>query len=320
LRRLGLDPAVAVKLIVVSHWHDDHIAGAADIVKTCTGAKFACSVALNSKEFFQLVASGSRLMTDNGGVAEFASILKTIQERRPKGSRLEGVGPEWAIANSVLWRRNEVDGSTSALIEALSPSSSTQTLAQVELADTLKAIIGGPKRAIVAQRPNALAVVLRAEAGAHRILLGSDLEECGDPQRGWSAVVSGCSRPAPTGLSGIFKVPHHGSKNGDHPGVWSNLLHDNPLCVLTPFRKSALPRPEDVQRLKSKTTQLYSTAPIRGPAPPKREAMVERVQRAMLRDHRSLAGKLGHVRVRFDVQSPPASPVAVTLFGSASSL
>lgn len=317
---MGIDPAAAVKLIVVSHWHDDHIAGASDIVDACVKAKFACSAALRNQEFFELVLGGAHTMTEASGVSEFAAILQKIKQRHPKGIRPLSSGPEWAMANRVLWRREQSKGVPAALVEALSPSSSTLTLAHVEHAARLREMTAGPKRAVVAQQPNALSVVLRVEVGEHRVLLGSDLENCGDPQRGWSGVVADCRRAAPTGLAGVFKIPHHGSENGDHPGVWADLLHSNPVSVLTPFRKSGLPTPEDVKRLKSRTTQLYSTAPPRGPTPPRRDAMVERMQKAKLREHRCLIGNIGHVRLRFDVASSPNSPVGVALSGAASRL
>ena len=36
LAKVGVDPAEAVKLIVASHWHDDHMRGMAHLAHTCT--------------------------------------------------------------------------------------------------------------------------------------------------------------------------------------------------------------------------------------------------------------------------------------------
>src|SRR5882724_10511700 len=51
LELLGIDPEVAVKLIVSTHWHDDHVRGLASIYSRCTRAEFVCSDALKFDEF-----------------------------------------------------------------------------------------------------------------------------------------------------------------------------------------------------------------------------------------------------------------------------
>jgi glyoxylase-like metal-dependent hydrolase (beta-lactamase superfamily II) len=40
LERVGVDPAQSVKLIVASHWHDDHIRGLSSVLRSCVAAKF----------------------------------------------------------------------------------------------------------------------------------------------------------------------------------------------------------------------------------------------------------------------------------------
>src|SRR6516225_10111580 len=55
LEQLGIDVASQFKLIVVTHWHDDHIRGISQLLGVARSAIFACSAALNNEEFMTLV-------------------------------------------------------------------------------------------------------------------------------------------------------------------------------------------------------------------------------------------------------------------------
>lgn len=51
LERLGHNPAKAIKLIVATHWHDNHIRGMGRLVESGSSARFCCAGALRSSEF-----------------------------------------------------------------------------------------------------------------------------------------------------------------------------------------------------------------------------------------------------------------------------
>jgi metal-dependent hydrolase (beta-lactamase superfamily II) len=53
----------AVRLIVVSHWHDDHVRGLAEVVSSCPSATVCCSSALTQKEFLAHVLDYDKIMT-----------------------------------------------------------------------------------------------------------------------------------------------------------------------------------------------------------------------------------------------------------------
>ena len=60
LRRIGHDPASTVRLVVATHWHDDHIRGLTEVVRTCEAADFYCSSALRPTEVLTVIGdSGS---------------------------------------------------------------------------------------------------------------------------------------------------------------------------------------------------------------------------------------------------------------------
>ena len=50
LRGLDSDPAESVRLIVATHWHDDHIRGMGELVEVCKNAVFCCASVLGKRE------------------------------------------------------------------------------------------------------------------------------------------------------------------------------------------------------------------------------------------------------------------------------
>jgi hypothetical protein len=54
LNQLGVDVSRAVQLIVVTHWHDDHVKGISDVYDVCLSANLVISAALRHPEFLTL--------------------------------------------------------------------------------------------------------------------------------------------------------------------------------------------------------------------------------------------------------------------------
>ncbi len=312
LERLGIVPANAVKLFVVTHWHDDHTGGAAEVFRECVNATFFCSAALRSREFFEVVGIGGRAFEPDSGVKELKTMLGIIKSRAPAGVRPASVGPAYANANQCLWRAPTA-APVPVSVHALSPSPGAIQLALQEFARLIPAL-NAPKRRLVAQDPNQVAVVLHVEAGQHTALLGSDLETGTDVAAGWHAIVHSTARPQ--ARAGIFKVAHHGSQNADDRRIWSELLTPEVVAVVTPFRRMPLPKPTDLERIKSNARHAFLTAPVRGSAPPQRDAFVERMAKATARDRRLLEKPMGHVQLRVQMTRAGATPTA-TLFGAA---
>ncbi|MBI1894644.1 MAG: MBL fold metallo-hydrolase [Candidatus Rokubacteria bacterium] len=313
LANLGLHSEHSLRLIIVSHWHDDHIRGISSVLQAAPHAVIACSAALNSDEFFQLTAFSRRAMTEWPGTAEFEAVLAILEQRAPAGVRPAAIGPTWAVANQRLWQRSATGSIPSAEVYALSPSAAALTLAINGFADMLP--VAGPARKLVALTPNQAAVAVWIVFGSFNILLGSDLEASTNPLIGWHAIITSQARP--TGLAHVFKVPHHGSDDADEPAVWTTMLVPNPCAVLTPFIKgpSPLPRPTDISRLKARTNELYCTAAPKGWAPPRRDPAVERTLRETVRARRAISGPMGHVRIRAQHSAP--NSLQVDLFNGA---
>lgn len=305
LHTLGIDPAGTVKLIVATHWHDDHVRGLGAVLDACPGAAFSCSQALKSKEFLALTRrSASLLGKTSSGVDEFAHIVQILQER--------GMDPEWAIRDRLLWRRPDASPFPCE-IHSLSPSDAAITLAQNEIAKLLPE--EGPKRSVIMQGPNHTAVVIWIQLGEVHILLGSDLEETTDANTGWSVIVEANQRPQ--GRASMFKVPHHGSSNADQPRVWSEMLDEAPIAILTPFIRGSvsLPKSSDIERICQRTPHAFTTSAGVRRRSQRRSSTVERTIRETARRIHTALPSMGHVRVRGSTAD--RSDWTIELFGDA---
>jgi glyoxylase-like metal-dependent hydrolase (beta-lactamase superfamily II) len=81
LHQIGVKPIEAVKQVIATHWHDDHIRGLSKIIRECKSAEFVCSAALRSNEFLTITSAyAKRSMMKSSGVQEFYEII-----RRPQG-------------------------------------------------------------------------------------------------------------------------------------------------------------------------------------------------------------------------------------------
>ena len=315
LDRLGVDASRAVKLLVLTHWHDDHIRGAATIFQRTESAQLACSAKDHGEAFFQAVETARAARLKETGFDEMSELLRILIERRASGQRLESVGPIWAAEGMTLLRREGSGLRHPVQVVALSPSHATLTLALHELRGFLPRP-NGPERRAVRLTPNQRSVALLVQAGSRAALLGGDLEESSNPAVGWRAVVNSSVRPQQQ--CGIFKVPHHGSQNADNVDVWHKMLGVEPVACLTPFSKgrSPLPTAQDLRRLAQRTTHLYCTRPARGPRPRRRISAVERTMRQVARRRRTMEGPLGQIRVRGSVIDA-SSDLTIDLLGPA---
>ncbi|MFQ5472670.1 MAG: MBL fold metallo-hydrolase [Dehalococcoidia bacterium] len=299
LRQMGLEPARAVKLIVVTHWHDDHVRLLSDVVRECPETRIVLSTALRSEEFIALTrilgGHGVEDLPLGGGVRELASVIDALRARRHSDNT---DGPIWAIADRALWARRGTADVPAASIHALSPSDASVTRAIQAFGGLLPRQGARPHR-VSDPSPNHTSVVLWIHVGDKRVLLGADLEETGRPTEGWSAILNSTGRP--DGAAEVFKVPHHGSSNAHSDQVWDELLHgDQPVAVLTPWRLggNALPSEKDAARICQRTSRAYITTKHVRPRPIRRPRALERAIRDTVMSIQPAVLKSGRVTVR----------------------
>jgi beta-lactamase superfamily II metal-dependent hydrolase len=298
LEAIGVDIATRVKLVVVSHWHDDHIEGISDILLDADRAQFVCSAALNCREFATLLEANDyiKLVSHRSGVSEFSDVLEILKARKRSSTP---VGPDRLASEGKLIYRDEESHSE---IHSLSPSDDTITVANVQLAELL------PKKELIKRipsaSPNDLSVVLLIKTRGLHLLLGGDLETGTSERRGWQAVVASTCCPKVTGCS--YKIAHHGSDDSDFDGIWSSLLCDDPFAMLTPYIRGKTPRPSrnDIRRIQTRTQRAYCTRLPHGIRPPRRPK-VEGTIRQVARTRRAIPREPGHIRLRVPILGRP---------------
>jgi hypothetical protein len=312
LKSFQNDAASRIRLVVATHWHDDHVRGLSGILRASPQARFACSAALKTEIFMRLVAQSELALSGRSGVEEFASIYKLLLERADQSMPSDLVCPMYASENRQLLSLHGLERVFPIRLTSLSPADGAITLAYRQIAKLIPSA-GDPQRRILSQDPNHTSIAMWVEAGLRHVLLGADLENTERPGDGWIAVVSSFQQ---TGRAAIFKVPHHGSANGHCDEVWEKLLTQDPIAVVTPFPGAvALPKKSDVTRLCSLTSEVYCTIEGVG-KPPRRDASVERQIKQVAKKRRILQGRAGHVRIRWSATDAAAMPV-VDLFHGA---
>lgn len=311
LKKIDVDLSESVKLVIATHWHDDHIRGLAEIVRSSPNARFVCSAAIETKDFISLVKAYMRNILENKkGVEEFNQILEILNQRK--------VLPSVAVQDRLLYKASlNLNGElVEVSISSLSPSDYAVTASKTQIAELLE-LKKEPVRGLLPVDPNYASIVVIIRMKDKSILLGSDLQERGDDRTGWSVIVksSYCAR----NKSSVFKIPHHGSANAHHPDVWAQMLEDQVYAVLTPFnrvRGDGLPKQADVDRICSLTSNAFITSDNRT-RQIRREWTIEKTIREAGIKICQTEPPLGHVRLRSKMNT---GTWHVELFGNASSL
>jgi hypothetical protein len=284
LRTLQLNPNDVVRLVIVTHWDDDHIRGITKVVRECTQATVAWSAALTREDFLQLVFEEEQNAAGTGsGLDELRSVLRLSNGRRVAAKN-----------NTLLYPRPPRDGPS---VVALSPSEDSVERGIFELVERAT----GRPRAVSGRfrapdEPNAASIAASATSGEHALLMGGDLEASSNEDSGWDAVLT---HAAPQRAASLVKVPHHGSDDAHHAQMWDELVEPGAVAILTPFSNGNVhrPAPEDIERICTLGVDLYATA-----LPELTRAKLDHaVARAVKRSHGGDVMELrgwGHVRGR----------------------
>jgi len=295
LNKIGVNISNDVQLIVITHWHDDHIKGISRLVSACHSASVCFSAAMVRKEFLTLMAGFSgeySLVPDHtSGTKEMANTIKELKNRissRSTGSNY--MTP--VIAGRILLE----DSTDSITIRSLSPSDKSYHQA-IACFSSLIPRDNAERITLPSPKENHLSIVLWVSCNNATVLLGSDLEEVDDEETGWRAIINSSVRPE--GKAHLFKIPHHGSKTGHSDDVWNMMVEEDPLCLVTENTRGSysIPTPEDIARIKNYSSKLFSTSAPRQKLM-KRNNTVEKTLREMVKSRRSLGGDLGQIQVR----------------------
>ncbi len=224
---IGLDASTDVCAVVATHWHDDHIKGLSAILRACVKADFWYSAALTKGEFLAFLAVHDNQPTtlDRGGT----EMLKCLELMEEPGRKTKRLLEDTLVAD---WPASRLAHGHATRLLALSPSSKQFDQFLRMIGTELYELPLKAKTRLTAGR-NDLSIASVLEVGALSVLLGADLEHCQDPDLGWAAVIHNRSGKGPK--SAAIKVPHHGSAGAHHDQVWSELLAEDVVSVVTPW-------------------------------------------------------------------------------------
>jgi beta-lactamase superfamily II metal-dependent hydrolase len=268
LNKIGVNVAVAVKLIICTHWHDDHIQGISTILEFASSAKFCMAKVNDKQKFLQFVSLDYQKLekiASNTSTQEFNKCLKLIKNR--------SIGFKHASADKILLSKS-YHGKVIELI-SLSPSDQAVDRFDAEISSLITEF-GETRKKIVVDDPNDKSVVILIKAGNHRALLGADLEVTQEDNTGWNDIVN--NSQCLEGKVTYFKIPHHGSENGYHPKIWAKLIDPNSISSLTPWnRNNKLPDPNMLKVYCHHSRNLFMTSPITSNKPKKRDKEIEKI-------------------------------------------
>ena len=242
LQSIGVDVKTCVPLIVITHWHDDHIRGISKLVEECSSASVCLPIALSEREFLAFVGviQGTKPKNIRSGVSEIYGVYEALRQRSSR--------PIFAIANRSIFSQYGCH------IWALSPRDSVFASFLEDIAAVFPAA-GMENKISFTSGPNKVAVALLVRLEGQDIILGSDVE-----RSQWHDIVLDTNREQCDAT--VFKVPHHGSFNAHEIGVWNSMLRRDPIAVVTPWRLGGgeLPMRGDVSRICSLTSRAYATS------------------------------------------------------------
>ena len=296
LEERGIEPD-QIKLIVCTHWHDDHIAGISQLLGKYSDAIFSFARASDLKKFLQFVSLDYQKLNtsaSNSSTNEFNKCLEILRDskRQPK------------LANSDRLLYSVKEGNDSYEVWALSPSDKSSNLFDLEISKLITDF-GSPHKKLPKISANDRSIVILLKLNSEVVLLGADLEVKDDKDTGWNDIIFNSHVVKASNKARYFKIPHHGSENGFHKLIWEKLLESEPVGTLTPWnRNTKLPKQEMVDKYKAVTKNLFITSPVLvSKKPKKRDRKTEKTIREFNSTIRELKFQFGVVSSKLSHQS-----------------
>lgn len=310
LEKIGVDLAKSVKMIVCTHWHDDHIRGLSQLLDKCESAIFSIARATDRKKFLRLLGFDDRENKVKESVSSTREINKCLEILASRNLTIrEAIEDRLLISNDENGFKYEVF--------SLSPSDFVMDQFNGEIS-TLITEYGATNRKIIVESPNAKSIVLYLKINNLRILLGSDLEvDNNSNQKGWLRILD--FSQVINGKSSLYKIPHHGSENGNHDRIWSELLIENPISKLTSWnKKGKLPNKKMLAHIKANSQLSFITSTFHKlkAKPKSRDKDISKIIKKMKPSLEEVSYSYGQVRCRANILN--LNPIwSIELNGSA---
>jgi len=200
LEKIKVDLA-HVRLIICTHWHDDHIKGISEIFEACKNATFCFAKFSSLKQFFVFLGLGE---------LKGEKLSQSCTEEFNKCIDLINANGRKVVYSSIDRMVLKTDSNNGITI--LSPADATHDKFEKKLGELIK-IGRDPNRELLPRSPNHLSIATLLSIGQHYALLGADLEITTDKNEGWANIIENCNAIKSI-KSSFFKIPHHGSSTG----------------------------------------------------------------------------------------------------------
>ncbi len=288
LRDQNVDIETNVKLLICSHWHDDHIKGMSKILNECKNASFVMARPSDMKKFLLFVNLDHEKVSSSVSLSstdEFNSCMNILRSR--KGNFVNACQDRVLFCNTL----NDLNVS----VVSLSPSDLVINEYDSEISQLITDY-GSQNRKVVINTPNDKSVVILIKINNASVLLGSDLEVSNDERKGWMCILN-TSTTFSTKAS-LLKVPHHGSQNGFLKKLWDEKLCKDLTVTLTPWKKgvSYLPQQEMLSVFNGYSSNLYLTSQSSVDKPKERDRNIEKCIRKMNETLREIKFVYGYIR------------------------
>lgn len=308
LKEIGVDVERNVRLIVCTHWHDDHIRGLSKLLEECKNAKFSFARATDKEKFLKFISLDYEKLnreSNNSSTVEFNNCLDIIIKRK---SVSVFAGKDRTLL------RIPINGTIESEIFSLSPSDLVMEKFDRELSQMMVEFVNAARK-VEELSPNYKSIALFIKFGDHRAILGADLEVSTEENEGWLDIIN--SSQVIDKKSTLFKIPHHGSKNGFDEKIWDTLLEEKPVGNITPWNKNQkLPEVEMLNKYCALSDKIYMTSRVVSSKGKKRDKDIEKMIEKFNCRVSEIKYKRGIIRCRCDIYQSNAK-WDIELFGEA---
>lgn len=312
LTKIGVDASENVKLVVCTHWHNDHILGLARTLEECKNARFVMPAVNDTKKFLQYVRLDYEKIKkgSESSTREFNECVEIVSKRAYKNIIR-------ASSDKIIFsEKHIVESGKTILFElfALSPSEAVVSHFDLELSN-LMADFKLSKVVVPEKSANEKSVALLIRSNEFSAILGADLEVGSKDDEGWKDIIKNSNSINSKAI--LYKIPHHGSINAYSEEIFNQLIDENAILKLTPWnRKNKLPEIQMVEKYKNHSNEVFITSSLDTLAskPKKRDKGLEKIAKRFSRKLTLMRFSEGIVRSRRNLES---GEINVSTYGNA---
>jgi Metallo-beta-lactamase superfamily len=280
-----------ITAVVATHWDTDHTHGMAAVIENHAPEEVWMPAVLDNNEAFRFAQAHDAAVGDGApsGLRDFVEVAEMTADNNMR---------RWGVAG------RHVHTATATEVSLLAPVDGVVSRGFAALGIARHPGFGE----ISSLSANETSIVLLVARGCRAALLGGDLVA---GALGWTAVIDGSfpeQQPSPRGIRRLsrptrpsyFKVPHHGSRDGDDERVWSDVLGPRPVQTAARFTglRRPLPKPDDVRRIVDRSSPLHVVGPLPPRLEPESDAFDLHLDAATVDGLRPVSGLVGTVRAR----------------------